>query len=209
MNVGQINRGSNLGEYIYQMVLQDDIKTIVEIGTWNGMGSTKCVYDAIIDKNDNSVFYTIECNEHFHKQCIDNYKNLKITENFNFLLGTIINTDEYLNPLINFKDDFFKSHSRDEQYSWYVEDINNCKNVNNVLNLIPDKIDLLILDGGEFSSLSEFNKLKDRSKYFILDDTNCIKNYEVSNIMRNSDEYEIIADSNERNGYLISKKLIK
>ena len=32
---GQINRGSSLGEIIYNICLQEDVNTIVEIGTWN------------------------------------------------------------------------------------------------------------------------------------------------------------------------------
>jgi hypothetical protein len=79
--------------------------------------------------------------------------------------------------------------------------------IENVLDIIPITIDLLILDGGEFSSLSEYNKLKDRTKYIILDDTNTIKNNKVADIIRKNNDYKIIADSNSRNGYLIAKKI--
>ncbi len=73
---------------------------------------------------------------------------------------------------------------------------------------MPSKIDLLILDGGEFSTLGEFNKLKDISTYFILDDTNTIKNNEVANIMRLDNQFEILHDVfNDRNGYLVAKKV--
>ena len=34
------------------------------------------------------------------------------------------------------------------------------RDIKNVIDIIPDKIDLLVLDGGEFSGLSEFNKFK-------------------------------------------------
>ena len=46
---GQINRGSLLGEHIYKICCQCDIRTIFEIGTWNGLGTTKCIRDAIMD----------------------------------------------------------------------------------------------------------------------------------------------------------------
>ena len=71
---------------------------------------------------------------------------------------------------------------------------------------MPERIDLLILDGGEFSSYYEFLKLKDRTTYFILDDTKILKNFEVANIIKNNKSlYEIIVDSEDRNGYLIAK----
>ena len=53
--VGQINRGSQLGEVIYDMCNQNDIKNIVEIGTWNGMGSTKCIYESIVNNSHDSL----------------------------------------------------------------------------------------------------------------------------------------------------------
>jgi hypothetical protein len=203
--LGQINRGTTLGEIIYNICLQEDIKTIVEIGTWNGMGSTKCVYDAVSVKKDNYLVYTLECNEEFYKKCLENYKYLPKIKNFNFVLGTIVNPEENINPMYNFDDKFFNLYSREIQSSWRNEDVQNCKNVKNIIDIIPEKIDLLILDGGEFSSLSEFNKLKDRTTYFILDDTNVIKNYEVAMIIRNDKKYNVLHDSDERNGYLVAK----
>jgi hypothetical protein len=203
---GQINRGSSLGEIIYNLCLQDDIKTIVEIGTWNGMGSTKCIYDAVLDKKEEYLVYTLECNEDFYKKCLENYKKLPKLENFNFILGTIVDPEENIDPISNFDDKFFQHYSREVQSSWRYEDVENCKKSKNVLDIIPEKIDLLVLDGGEFSGLSEYQKLKDRSTYFILDDTNVIKNYEVAHLIRNSNEFHVLHDSDERNGYLVAKK---
>ena len=69
-------------------------------------------------------------------------------------------------------------------------------------------IDLLILDGGEYCSYGEFNKLKDIVDFIILDDTNTIKNYKTAEIIRKSpDQYEILADdTNERNGFMVCRK---
>jgi predicted O-methyltransferase YrrM len=54
------------------------LKTFLEIGTWNGMGSTKTFLNAFNDRfNDNSYsFYSLECNkekcENAAKLYIDN-----------------------------------------------------------------------------------------------------------------------------------------
>jgi len=48
-NTGQITRGTPLGDWIYDLVKREDIINIVDIGTWNGLGSTKCIQDAIVD----------------------------------------------------------------------------------------------------------------------------------------------------------------
>jgi hypothetical protein len=204
---GQVNRGSKLGEIIYNLCLQDDVKNIVEIGTWNGMGSTKCIYDAISEKKGEYLVYSLECNEEFHNIALINYENLPKLNNFNMILGTIISPEENKDPMSSYDDNFFNESSREIQNSWYLQDFENCKKVPNVLSIIPKSIDLLILDGGEFSSFSEYQKLKDRVKYLVLDDTNVIKNYEVSNIIRSDKNYEVLFDSNDRNGFLMAKKL--
>jgi len=203
---GQVNRGSTLGNIIYNMCKQDDIKTIVEIGTWNGMGTTKCIYDAIVDsKKTNYLVYSLESNKSFYNEAINNFNNFPKIINFNLLLGRIINPEDMLN-IDNADDKFFSIHSKNIQKEWLKEDIYNCNNVECVLDMLPQKIDLLILDGGEFSTLAEFNILKDKTTYFILDDTLALKNFEVSNIMRNDKKYEILFDEpNDRNGFLISK----
>jgi hypothetical protein len=204
--IGQINRGSQLGDIIYDMCKQDDIKTIVEIGTWNGMGTTKCIYDSIIenDKMDYLV-YSLESNTFFYNQAICNLPKI---ENFNIILGRIIEIEDLIN-IDECDDKFFIPISHKEIVrGWLVDDLQNYKNIENVLNQMPDKIDLLILDGGEFSSLSEFKKLKDRTTYFVLDDTLLIKNNEVADIMRNDSSYQILYDNiSDRNGFLISKKI--
>ncbi len=204
--VGQINRGDKLGDLIYNLCNQEDIKVIVDIGTWNGMGSTKCIYDSIIEnKKTDYLVYSIESNESFYNQAVNNL-NSKI-ENFNLILGRLVEIDELID-VDTCDNKFFTSSSREVQKTWMLEDSNNYSNIKNVLDIIPEKIDLLILDGGEFSSLSEFNKLKERTTYFILDDTNTIKNYEVANLIRSEvNNYEIFMDSNDRNGFLVAKKI--
>jgi len=206
MIIGQINRGSQLGDIIYNMCKQDDIKCIVEIGTWNGMGTTKCIYDSIVENNKKDYqVYSLESNEKFYNQAIINLPKL---ENFNMILGRIVEVCDLIN-IDECDDKFFVPISNKEIIKgWLVEDLHNYESIENVLDKMPNQIDLLILDGGEFSSLAEFNKLKDRTTYFVLDDTLLIKNNEVANIMRNDSRYQILYDNtSDRNGFLISKKI--
>jgi hypothetical protein len=202
--VGQIMRGSDLGNIIYDLCAQDDIKNIVDIGTWNGMGTTKCIYDSIIENNKKDyMVISLESNPIFYEIAVGNIPKI---DNFNLVLGRIVEEDELID-VEECDDSFFNNSDRDPQRGWLLDDITNYKMIENVLDIIPITIDLLILDGGEFSSLSEYNKLKDRTKYIILDDTNTIKNNKVADIIRKNNDYKIIADSNSRNGYLIAKKI--
>jgi hypothetical protein len=202
--LGQINRGTKLGELIYKICSQTDVLNIVDIGTWNGMGTTKCIYDAIVDNNKkNYNVISLESNEEMHKQALYNLPKL---ENFNLVLGRIIEIEELLNE-DSLGQEYFKKIGRHHLEKWLKEDIINYSKIPNVINIMPEEIDVLILDGGEFSSFSEFKKLEHRSKYFILDDTNLMKNFEVSELIRNNNNYSILFDEpNDRNGFLIAKK---
>lgn len=203
--IGQINIGSQLGDIICSMCKQDDIKVIVEIGTWNGMGTTKCIYDSIIQSNKiDFLVYSLESNSVFYNQAICNLPKI---ENFNIILGRIVEVEELIN-IDECDDNLFTIYNKEIVKSWLVEDVQNYKSVKNVLDQMPDKIDLLILDGGEFSSLSEFKKLKNRTTYFVLDDTLLIKNNEVANTMRHDSNYHILYDNSfDRHGFLVSKKI--
>jgi hypothetical protein len=44
---GQINMNGNMGRQIYNICAMPNIKNIVEVGTWNGQGTTVCVMNAI------------------------------------------------------------------------------------------------------------------------------------------------------------------
>ena len=83
---GHINRGSLLGELIYNTVSQPNIKVIVEIGTWNGQGSTQCVIDGLKNKSD-FKFISIESSAMMHQEALKNIGNIPGVE---LLLGRII-----------------------------------------------------------------------------------------------------------------------
>ena len=64
-----------------------------------------------------------------------------------------------------------------------------------------NEIDLLILDGGEFSTYSEFQLLKSRvTKYVVLDDIFTRKCKKILQEVQSSNEFEVIYFSTERNG---------
>ena len=194
--VGQINRGSNLGEKIFRMSTQDNVKTIVEIGTWNGMGSTKCIYDAVLGTRKN--VFSLECNKTRHEEAKINLGIIPL--DFHLIHGTIVSTDE-LEPLMEGLTEGLKV--------WLREDLMWLKQTPNVFDQLPEKIDLCIIDGGEFSGDIEFFKLWERCRYIILDDTNAMKHTKTKEFILSKPETFKILDDNtvERNGFLICEVL--
>jgi hypothetical protein len=77
-----------------------------------------------------------------------------------------------------------------------------------VFNSLPQNLDLLILDGGEFSTLAEFKLLKDRvSHWIILDDTNTRKCAQILKTIESEGEFLLVYQSQERNGTAILKRI--
>jgi hypothetical protein len=200
---GQVNYEDNrLGQYIVNISGQDDVNTIVEVGTWNGLGTTRCVlYGLSLFKKENYKFISVECNREMYEQAIIN-NNSNINEKFNILYGKVV--DENLISTWLDRSKLPTTHSFSE---WLDLDIEWMSKAPNVFNLLPEKIDFLILDGGEFTTYLEWHALKDRVMYCAFDDTTAIKCAKIREEILASDDFEIIEDClHVKNGFLVVKK---
>ena len=204
--IGQINLGTSAGDFIYNVCLREENKTIVEIGTWNGMGSTRCVMQALLDKDfsEDGFLLSLESNKKMFDEAVQNWnkKTLGLSSIFldklKLVHGRIIEKNELilLEEIRTYKD-----YVPDWE-TWYQQDLNAIESCENVLHLVPAKIDVLVLDGGEFSTLAEFNKLKDRSRVIVCDDTKTVKCRKIRQMLLNDSSYKVILDiQNERNGF--------
>jgi hypothetical protein len=193
---GQVNLDDEAGIHIKKICERTDVKTIVEIGTWNGRGSTLCVYEAI--KNTEKKLISLETWKEMYDVAFDFYQDKKEVSIINGFIS-----DNLLD--FNLLDDlFFTDYDKNLKLSWYNEDLKNINNCKNVLDQIPEKIDFLILDGGEYSSWDEYLILKDRSKIIFLDDTRppTIKNFMAREDLLKTRKV-IVDDLYNRNGYCI------
>ena len=204
--LGQINIGSNMGREIYELVANNNFENIVDVGTWNGLGSTYCVLKALEEtKNYDTKLYTVELYPDVFEAAKINLKNYLDWPNLFMLNGRLIDYDEafwFDHRQIDFNRD---AHAR----LWYHQDMNLLQRSESVLSKIPDKIDLLILDGGEYTTYPEWQKLKHRVNYFVLDDTRILKCSKIREEILSSNEYEVFSDYlNDRNGYLTGRRVV-
>ena len=198
---GQINIDQDFGKIIYELASNSENKTFVDIGTWNGLGSTKCFIEAM-KSNKESVLYTIENNQEKHEYAksiwtasIEEY-NL----NVNFLNGSLIKNDDI---------DLWISENQislDETQKYWLS-IDKTNSINNLI-IECTNIDILLIDGSDYSGYLELILLKDISKYILLDDVNSLKNEMSRQYLLDSDEFELISeDLYSRNGYSVFKKI--
>jgi len=192
---GQITPDTLRGMAIKSTIQQNNCNKIVEIGTWKGMGTTLCILESMQDDCD---FITLESDITMHETAKNNLKEHK--DKLKMIYGSISEISE-INEFVS------NVYLSDQQKGWLDLDIENIKNCPNVLNLLPESIDFLLLDGGEFSTYSEWMKLKSRSKIVALDDINCLKTSRIFSELVNDSNYVLLHVINEANGFAIFQKL--
>lgn len=200
---GQINLGDDAGNLIHDISKRDDVYNIVELGTWNGMGSTLCIIKALIESNKKKNFISIELYKNMYEIAMSNLKNYGFIEYVNLLNGRIIDYEDVFwfdHNQIDFSKD---GHAR----LWYAQDMENLKNMENVIDQLPKSIDFLILDGGEYTTYPEWIKLKDRTRIVALDDSTILKCSRIRKEILESGQYDVIYDNLElRNGFSLFQK---
>jgi hypothetical protein len=192
---GQITPSTERGTLIKKVITEYKPKSIVEIGTCGGMGSTLCILESI-DYDCN--FISFETNKNFYEEAkinLENYQN-----KVQLIHGTIVDIEDVLSFL---SDKILNS----EQQSWLKGDLDCMKNCELVFDKIPQKIDFLLLDGGEFSTYSEWEKLKSKTTIVALDDITVLKTNKIYSELISNKEYKLINQSSEGNGFAIFEKL--
>jgi hypothetical protein len=203
---GQIRRGSKFGEIIYRIAKSPKFQTFLEIGTWNGRGSTKCFIDGLLERSDNYSFISIEDNKEFHDTAVEYWKG-KANNRIQLVYGTVIRPQEIMTH------EEIENHHlfpgvRDHYYQHYQLDISNASTAPLVLEKIPSEIDVLLLDGGEFSGHAEWDKFRNRGiSVVLLDDVNTIKNAEVFEELKQDKSWTLVLSwRTERIGIAIFAK---
>ena len=191
---GQILNGSQFGTWIDKIITDYKPNTIVEIGTWKGLGSTKRIIDSIEKNQIKPTFISLESNLSFYETAKRNLKD-KLNE-VKLIRGRIVGEEEIESFLS-------KNEITEQMMGWLRSDLNDYVSCENVLNQIPETIDFLLLDGGEFSTYHEWIVLKERTKIIALDDTLTLKCKQIREELLNDENYKVIIDSSDRNGFAI------
>jgi len=199
---GQIKINTKLGKILYDLCeKKHDINTVIEIGTWYGAGSTECIIEGLKkSKKEQIVFFTLETNKEMYNVATEYWKN-KLPEWAKIIHGRIVNLNEFDSENLGYQ--------HQDESKWFEEDQKAITSCPNVIDQIPEKIDLLFLDGGEFTTNAEFNKLKERARIIILDDTKARKCKKIREyVLNNKDKYKILFDDPlDRNGIMGFEKI--
>ena len=198
--MGQLSYNTADGTFLFTFLESygATIKNLVEIGTWNGLGSTLCILRGIQNHPHIEVF-SLECNKEKQEIASQNLEDF-LTPNIHLLWGSILDTaalrsQEYLSN--------FPELIENPMYQeWHEIDMYNAEQAPNVLADLPKEIDFLLLDGGEFTTLYEFQVLVSRCKrYIFLDDCNVCKCRRIRELLKEDPMWEEFYSSDKRHGF--------
>jgi hypothetical protein len=211
MREPEITLNTELGKNIISFIRDNNIKSVIEIGSGAGNGSTQCFLAALLENPFDSKLYCFEPN-------IKNYVNLL---NFTKIYPWC---KCYNNSAISYSDFIVKDYDKDfweSQYNffktdislkdmvktWYDGDISFFKN--EPFSILPNiSAECVLIDGCEFSGYSEYKQLHPDIKHIILDDClTAFKNIQVYSELNIHPNWKLVNQGSERNGWAIFSKV--
>ncbi len=196
--LGQINMGTEFGNAIYKIAQNPRYNTFCEIGTWNGRGSTQCIYEGI--RNRNAVLHSVEGDPTMYEQAINVWKGVP---NVNLYYGTLHRNIMSRSEVTSHP---FFSRIDDHYRLFYNTEYNTAQNA--PLVVVP-KCDVILLDGGEFSTQGDWATLyHPELKVVILDDTMIIKTHSIRKQLLTDRRWRVTHDNrSDRNGCSIFERM--
>lgn len=199
---GQIDDKTSGGKLIYEFIQKFDIQNVLEIGTWNGLGSTLVIHNALASKGLKFSFMSIETDKIAYNYARKNLKSLPV----NLKLGRIIDLHDLPDPSLI---DFRKHNLNPENIEWFYQDLRRYKKTKNIYSYLKAQYDFIFFDGGEFSTFAEFKLLYSRTRYFGLDDIQTYKQYDVLNfIKKNKNKFELIETADKLSIYRVKHETV-
>ena len=201
---GQVNEKSVLGKACQDWAKNENYHTYLEVGTWNGLGTTKVIHEALKKRSDSVeggyTFYSLECNSEKSEIARMFYRNEKNVHILNEVLA---------NPSEKELEEAFPVLKDDPVlHSWSSIDNKNIKTAKLFLERqeLPEIFDVVLLDGGEFTTLFDFYAIRNRARVLLLDDTNSLKCSKIAEILREDSDWDIVIDDKANLGCLVAER---
>ena len=192
-NTGEIKLNSPMGTFLYTIAKDTKYKYYIETGTKYADGSTYCLLQGLLTRNDDSILYGYETNQEFFNKAISNLKN--ISQSRVYIQNKSLVTYAELPDIPTF------NNVKKKDYLYNID--------LDIAGPISEKlkhIDVLLLDSGGWSRQAEWDKYKEDIKVIILDDTLGSTKLIREEILNNKNKWTIIHDDlNTRAGWLAAR----
>ncbi|MGC1245433.1 MAG: FkbM family methyltransferase, partial [Spirulinaceae cyanobacterium] len=201
---------------IEKIAREADIKTVLEIGSSSGEGSTEAFVKGLRDNPNQPQLFCLEISRTRFEALQKRYASYDFVHCYNLSSISlekypdeqeIIDFYQQIPSNLNYYEldrvlgwlsqgvEYIKNHRIEEQGIQKIKQEHNIEN-----------FDLVLIDGSEFTGKAELDEVYG-AKYIFLDDINTFKNYDNLKRLVNDSNYQLIANNLElRNGYAIFQK---
>jgi glycosyltransferase involved in cell wall biosynthesis len=202
--------------FIQKLAREENIKTVLEIGSSSGGGSTEAFVTGLRDNPNKPQLYCMEVSQTRFSELSRLYQNDSFVKCYNI---SSVSADGF--PTRQQVIDFYHSTPNKLQYypiervlGWLEQDIDYVNNSgvagNGIVQIKQENkieyFDLVLIDGSEFTGTAELAQVYG-AKYILLDDITTFKNYDNHQQLLNDPNYQLIAENTSvRNGYSVFKK---
>lgn len=199
-NTGQIRLSQPFGHWISRYAADTRFQSYLEIGTWNGRGSTCCFYHGFATREDNPSLQSYEIDKSRAEEAKELWKNVP---QIDIIHGRVLRDDQC--PMFREVLKMFPSVTE----TWHTEDIKNFWSCQHVSIKDPE---VVLLDGAEYLTQFEFDRVFQQTptvKVYLLDDTQTAKTPYINAYLLNNPEWKRVAYSDtERNGWAVFERII-
>lgn len=202
---------------IYQLAKTEAIKTVLEIGSSSGDGSTEAFVKGISENPNNPTLFCMEVSRPRFLALQTRYKHNPsvVCYNVSSVPLAAFPTEAEVREFMRTVNTSLRNFTEAMVIGWLRQDIAYIKEAN-----VPDRgielikseqkiqyFDMVLIDGSEFTGKAEL-ELVYGAKFILLDDTRAFKNYYNFKRLSADPAYKLIKENQSlRNGYAIFKKI--
>lgn len=201
---------------IQQIAREPEIKTVLEIGSSSGRGSTEAFVIGLRSKQNQPIMFCLEISKPRFSELKKYYANVPFVKCYN---TSSVATDNFpeVDKVITF---YNTNHSvlndcpLERILDWRYQEIEYIKSSGvdgHGIRTIKQEhniefFDVVLIDGSEFTGMAELNEVYGAS-FILLDDINAFKNYENHQRLLVDTNYTLVHQNlSLRNGYAIFKR---
>ncbi len=170
----EVTLEDSFGSAIFKTITKYKIRSFVEIGAFNGDGSTQVIAKALQKKRGDVSLTSLEYDSNRFQELVLNTRQYKFVKTVNqssigrnSFSAWDFNRDVWNSPFNGLINSFEKEQVR----GWHKNDVELIKQTpSGFLEQNTDSWDAVLIDGGEFCGYDEFRLVKPRAKCIMLDD---------------------------------------
>jgi hypothetical protein len=213
-------KNDRLYKIIQKIAKEGNIKTVLEIGSSSGAGSTEAFVKGLRENPSQPTLFCMEVSQTRFAELNKCYEHEGFVKCYNL---SSVSIDEF--PTRQEVIDFYntvasklKKYTLDQVLGWLEQDIEYIKHsdfstVNGIKKIKQDNqiehFDLVLIDGSEFTGAAELKQVYG-SEFILLDDITTFKNYRNHFQLIDDPQYALISQNKSvRNGYSVFKKVSK